>query len=108
VVISRSTLSVVCFKTDNSTRGTRRGQQVEHARAREGRRRGERLAHLLNQRARVHGTREVRDALDELAEHLRSEAVDEHHDLIVGDVSAERAQAILEGLEEVGLASAKV
>jgi hypothetical protein len=87
---------------DEDNRLSTRGHARAGAEARE------RLAHLLNQRARVHGTREVRDALDELAEHLRSEAVDEHHDLIVGDVSAERAQAILEGLEEVGLASAKV
>jgi hypothetical protein len=63
----------------------------------------ERLAHLLNRRARLHEQRQVRDALDELAAELNREAVDEHPDLIVGDVSSERARAILEGLEEVGL-----
>jgi hypothetical protein len=63
----------------------------------------ERLAALLARRAAGHEQRQVRDALDELAAELSREAVDEHPDLIVGDVSSERAQAILEGLEERGL-----
>src|SRR5512133_4333980 len=61
------------------------------------------LARELARRARFHEQQQVRDALDELAAELDRQAVAEHPDLIVGDVSSERAAAILEQLEELGL-----
>jgi hypothetical protein len=67
----------------------------------------ERLARLLAQRARGYEQRQVRDALEELAEHLRSEAVDEHPDLVRTVVSSERAAEILEGVEEMGLVAGR-
>jgi hypothetical protein len=63
----------------------------------------ERFTRLIEQRARAHQHGQVRDALDELAAVLSREAVDAHPDLIVGDVGSERAEAILEQLEELGL-----
>jgi hypothetical protein len=67
----------------------------------------ERLARLLAQRVRGYEQRPVRDALEELAEQLRSEAVDEHPDLVRTVVSSERAAVILEGLEEMGLVAGR-
>jgi hypothetical protein len=63
----------------------------------------EHLARELEQRAAHHDCWKVRDAFDELAAWLKGEAVDEHPDLIVGDVSPERCEAILHGLEEQGV-----
>jgi len=63
----------------------------------------EHLARELAKRARHHEHEQVRDALDELAAELERRAVDEHPDLIVGDVSSERAAAVLAQMEEQGL-----
>jgi hypothetical protein len=62
-----------------------------------------RFDELIARKARAHERGQVRDALDELAEWLRGQAVDAHPDLIVGAVSPERCEAVLEGLEQVGL-----
>jgi hypothetical protein len=45
----------------------------------------------------------MRDLIDELAAWLEAEAVDEHPDLIVGDVSHEHAERTFEALEEAGV-----
>jgi hypothetical protein len=74
-----------------------------HERAIAGAQAREHLARELEKRARAHEHWKVRDALDELAAWLEVEAVDAHPDLIVGDVSAERCEAILHGLKERGL-----
>jgi hypothetical protein len=68
----------------------------------------QRLAELLNHRAgllKAADERQVRDVLDELAAEIREGAVDMHPDLIspVGEISAEAAERVFEGLEEVGL-----
>jgi hypothetical protein len=54
-----------------------------------------RLAELLAQRARVHAKGQIADLLEELTQRLEAEAVAEHPDLVVGDVSPERAETIL-------------
>jgi hypothetical protein len=61
-----------------------------------------RLAELLATRARVDEPRRISDLLEEVAERLQVDAVDEHPPLVVGDVGAERAAAILAALEERG------
>lgn len=61
------------------------------------------LARELAQRARVHEQDQVRDLIEELAAWLEAEAVDEHPDLVVGDVGSERAAAVLAQMEEQGL-----
>jgi hypothetical protein len=63
----------------------------------------QRLAELLAQRARVHEKRQIRDLLEEPTARLEEEAVSEHPDLVVGDVSPERVRATLDGLLEIGL-----
>jgi hypothetical protein len=75
-------------------------RQVEAAAARE------KLARLLEMRASAAARadqRELSDVLDELASTLREEAVAEHPDLIVGDVTSEQAARVLQDLEETGL-----
>jgi len=54
-----------------------------------------RLAELLATRACADEPRRISDLLEEVAERLQVDAVDEHPELVVGDVGAERAAAIL-------------
>ena len=66
----------------------------------------ERFSRLIEDRiARVRMERlaDPLSALEELAAELSAEAVQNHPDLIVGDVTAERAEAIFQHLGEVGL-----
>jgi hypothetical protein len=46
---------------------------------------------------------DVRRVLEEVAEEMRVAAIDDHPDLILGDVSPEAAEAIFEDLEEMGM-----
>ena len=78
-----------------------RDSEVDRAKA--GAEAREALARELAKRARHHEHEQVRDALDELAAELERRAVDEHPDLVVGDVRSERAAAVLALMEERGL-----
>jgi hypothetical protein len=63
------------------------------------------LAVQLDRLARHREDRQARDLLDELTAWLEDEAVDMHPDLqvIVGDISSERAERVFEQLEKDGL-----
>jgi hypothetical protein len=74
-----------------------------HAIAKAGAEARQYLANALARRAVSHEQREVRDLLEELAAKLEEEAVSEHPDLRVGDVSPEQAERTLEQLTLAGL-----
>jgi hypothetical protein len=94
-VVSAARLLVTELYEDRAEEDEAKLRQQAGAEARQ------RLAELLETRARPR-EHKVRELIGEMADTLLAEAVEQHPEPIVGDVPAERAATIFEGLEELG------